>query len=64
MPLVRARACFALAASVLMVDGDHRVGIYAKEDIAAGAELFYNYRCAPGTRPTPGRRARACAPRA
>ncbi len=31
-------------ARVLMVDGDHRVAIYAKEDIAADSELFYNYR--------------------
>jgi SET domain-containing protein len=29
---------------VLMVDGDHRVGLYAMKDMAAGEELFYNYR--------------------
>jgi SET domain-containing protein len=34
-------------ARITMVDGDHRVAIYAKEDIAPGEEIFYNYRRVP-----------------
>lgn len=28
---------------IKMVDGDHRVAIYAAKDIATGTELLYNY---------------------
>jgi len=38
-------------AAILLVDGDHRVGVYAARDLPAGAELFYDYMYEPEKAP-------------